>query len=216
MSRMQKVLLGIALSAVLLCSAGALYGYYRVWPGWQEHISKDVEDEIAGAIASSIGPKSAALSGPPDELLVYAQDLDFNSYTDDSGESGFDVSNGEVTIYNSVVTIDPAGIDVYLADMHVHAVPVVTAGRLDLVDFESGRSLAGKLLDAEAIERGIERGINSALEQAPEAPHDVVAHDGYLEFQFGAAPGNPLCGAGGLGCSSPTPLVAGRVRTTSE
>ena len=208
MSTMQKVLLGITLSAILLCSTGGIYGYFRLWPKFHEQLSSAVEEEIASTIEATVAPKFAAMAGSPNQLLIYEQDLDFNTYTDTTGESGVDVTNGDATIYNSVLMIGPEGIDVFLADMHLHGTPTMTAGRFDLIDVESEGGLTGKLLDPKAIEIGIERGLNAALGQASTSPLEVIANEGYLAFQFGPETENPLCSAGGLGCEPATPLTS--------
>jgi hypothetical protein len=208
MSTMQKVLLGITLSAILLCSTGGIYGYYRLWPHIHKHFSTAIEEEIASSVEATVAPKFAAMAADPNQLLVYEQDLDFNTYTDNSGESGVDVTNGVATIYNSVLTIGPNGIDVYLADMHLHGTPAITAGRFDLIDVESDGGLTGKLLDPKAIETGIERGLNAALAQASVSPDEVLANEGYLAFWFGPETENPLCSAGGLGCEPAAPLTS--------
>lgn len=208
MSTMQKVLLGIALSTVLICSAAGIYGYLRVWPRIPGIFSGALESEISSEIEASIGPRVSAMGSTSGQLLISEQDLDFNTLVDDSGDSGVDVTNGEATIYNSVLTVGPNGIDVSLAGVQLHAVPAITHGQFDLIELESTGGLAGKLIDPHAIEQGIESGINAALAQAPQKPQSVVTSEGYLTIFFGPEPENPLCGSGGLGCETETPAFS--------
>ena len=54
MSTMQKVLLGGALVAVLLCSGAGLFGYYRLWPRLKEGSTEAVETEVAYQVQLSM------------------------------------------------------------------------------------------------------------------------------------------------------------------
>lgn len=200
MSRMQKILLACVVTFVLLCVGGGLYGYFRIWPRVPAAISAETENQIADSVQSAVSQRIAAAGRNPNQIVIYAQDFDFNDYVDGTDESGFDYANGDVTIYNSVVTIDANGIDVYLADMHLHAGMEVIDGRIELVDPRTDRGLTGFLAKPDAIVDGIERGMNEALAMAEKPVHRVTMNSGYLTIRFDEMPGNPLCAAGGLGC----------------
>ncbi len=200
MSGMQKFLLGFVVIFVLLCAGGGLYGYFRIWPRVPAAISAETENQIADSVQSAVSQRIAASGRNPNQIVLYAQDFDFNDYVDGTGESGFEYTNGDVTIYNSVVTIDASGIDIYLGDMHVHAGVDVIDGRIELVDPRTDRGLTGFLAEPDAIVNGIERGMNDALAMAGKPPHQVTMNSGYLTIRFDEMPDNPLCAAGGLGC----------------
>ena len=120
MSGKQKVLLGITLGALLLCSAGALYGYFELWPRVTGHLSDALENEIATTVERTAGYALALDSSDDGTVRVAASDLDFSTVHDDTGESGYDITNNDVTIYNAFVEIRPDGLHVYLSDMELH------------------------------------------------------------------------------------------------
>ncbi len=123
MSGKQKVLLGITLGALLLCSAGALYGYFELWPRVTGHLSDALENEIATTVERTAGYALALDSSDDGTVRIAASDLDFSTVHDDTGESGYDITNNDVTIYNAFVEIRPDGLHVYLSDMELHGMP---------------------------------------------------------------------------------------------
>ncbi len=127
MSGKQKALLGVTLAVLLVCSAGALYGYFELWPRFRKHTSQALENEIAANVERSVG--LALESSADGTVRITAADLDFSSVHDDSDESGYDVTNGDATIYNAFVEILPDGAHFYLADMKLDATPEIVEGQ---------------------------------------------------------------------------------------
>jgi hypothetical protein len=213
MSGMQKVLLVGVITSVLLCAGGGLYGYFRLWPHIPETVSAATEHQISTSVQSAVSMRIAATGHDPQQVVLYAQDFDFNDYVDGSGESGLDYSDGEVTIYNSVVTIDGSGIDISLADMHIHAEVAIIDGRFELLDPQVDNGLSAFFLKPEAIVNGIEQGVNEALADVEKSSRLAAASEGYLTIRFGDIPDNPLCAAGGLGCEPAISPSTGPVRS---
>ncbi len=180
MSGKQKVLLGVALAVLLVCSAGGLYGYFELWPQIRAHTSNAMEDEIAANVERSVA-LALALESPEDGTVrISAADLDFSSLHDDSGESGFDVTNDDATIYNAFVEILPDGVHFYLADMQLDATPAIVDGQFVLGDSSMERGLTGKMLETDVLEQGVTRGVNAAFANASLQPIGVYILDNML------------------------------------
>jgi len=185
MSGKQKVLLGITLGALLLCSAGALYGYFELWPRVTGHLSDALENEIATTVERTAGYALALDSSDDGTVRVAASDLDFSTVHDDTGESGYDITNNDVTIYNAFVEIRPDGLHVYLSDMELHGMPAIVDGQFVLHDVTKESGVTGKLFEADVLESGLTRGINAALANASLRPVDVaiVNNELYLSVE---------------------------------
>ena len=180
MSGKQKALLGITLAVLLVCSAGGLYGYFELWPRIRAHTSNAMQDEIAVNVERSVA-LALSLETPEDGTVrIAAADLDFSSLHDDSGESGFDVTNDDATIYNAFVEILPDGVHFYLADMQLDATPAIADGQFVLNDASMERGLTGKMLETDVLEEGVTQGVNAAFANASLQPTGLYVLDNML------------------------------------
>jgi hypothetical protein len=180
MSGKQKVLLAVTLTALLLCSSGALYGYFELWPRLRSHTSNTLENEIAATIERSVDRALASETPEDGTVRITAADLDFSSVHDASGESGFDVVNDDATIYNAYVEILPDGIHFYLADMQLDGTPAIIDGQFVLSDTTLNRGITGKMLDTHVLEQGVTRGVNAAFVNASLQPIGLYILDNKL------------------------------------
>ena len=180
MSTMQKVLLGGALVVFLLCSAGGLWGYYRLLPRWREGSSEAIESEIAYQVQRSMENALVLHNRIPCSVQLEGHDLDVSSYTDTSGERGVEIFNGDAAILNGEVIVSESGLDIYVGDLRVHAVPVVRDGVFSLEESELDQSLSWLLFDGDAVEAGFERGLNAGLQSAQIVPASVDVADGVM------------------------------------
>ena len=106
-----------------------------------------------------------------------SHDLDISTYTDTSGDSQVNIVNGDASITNGFVEINADGIDIYLADMRLHGVPVVQDGMFMLVDTDLEKGISSLLIDGSGLETGFERGVNEGLQRAQIIPTSLLVED---------------------------------------
>jgi len=182
MSGKQKALLGVTLAVFLVCSASALYGYFELWPRFRMHTSQALEDEIAANVERSV---ALALESSADGTVrITAADLDFSSVHDDSGESGFNVTNDDATVYNGFVEILPDGVHFYLVDMKLDAMPEIVDGQFKLKDVSMDGGLTGMIFEADVLEQGVTRGVNAAFAAASLQPTGLYIRDNTIFVSF--------------------------------
>jgi len=180
----KKLLLGGLVVVLACCVVGSLAGYFKLWPALISSNSESVADEISNSVQSAVLLALERDSPIEGGLLLYAGDLDINSYVDDSGESGFENVNGQATVYNGWVEIELERIEVVLGDMQMTARPLIQNGRFTLIDVEVEGGLMSKMLDRDTLATGLEDGINRAFETAGLIPSKAELLPGFLYLEF--------------------------------
>jgi hypothetical protein len=180
MPRWLAVLIGVMLFCVVTTVGG---GYVLV--RWAEgEMSEPVERSISDSVETAVLGSIRSQDPGTNTVRVSQFDLDINTEIGPPGESGFEViaMTGEdlVTIYGASTIIDRSGIEVVLADVEYHALPVVENGRveLELIGFEKG--LVGWIFPSETFDNGFEMGINSALAKAGLKPVEIELATGHM------------------------------------
>jgi hypothetical protein len=177
---MQKVLLGGALAALLLCSGAGLFGYYRLWPRIQAGSTKAVEREVAFQVERSMENALVMHKRTPCAITLAGRDLDISTYTDTTGDSTVQIVNSDAAIINGLVEVTTNGIDIYMADMHLHGVPAVQDGAFELTDTDVDHGITSLLIDESALETGFEGGVNAGLASLSLTPVSVEIKDGSM------------------------------------
>ncbi len=177
MSTMQKVLLGGALAALLLCSGAGLYGYYRLWPSLQSGSTEAVEQEVAFQVERSMENALVMHQRNPCAVTLSGHDLDISSFTDTTSDSSVEIFNGNATIVNGLVEIGADGIDITMADMQLHGVPAVQDNAFVLNDTDMTKGVTSLLVSQSALENGFERGVNAGLASISLSPIAVEMAD---------------------------------------
>jgi hypothetical protein len=180
MSTMQKVLLAGALAALLLRSGAGLFGYYRLWPRIQAGSTKAVELEVAFQVERSMENALVKHKRDPCAVTLAGHDLDISSYTDTTGESGVEIVNSDAAIINGLVEVTSNGIDIYMADLHLHGVPAVQDGAFELTDTDVDHGITSLLINKSALETSFERGVNAGLASVSLIPISVETRDGSM------------------------------------
>jgi hypothetical protein len=124
----------------------------------------------------------------PCAVTLAGHDLDISTYTDTSGESGFDIVNSDATIVNGLVEVTANGIDIYMADMHLRGLPLVQDGAFELTDTDVDRGITSLVVDESALETGFERGVNAGLASVSLVPVSVEIKNGLMTIACKDAP----------------------------
>lgn len=190
MSTKQTYLLGSALAILLLCVGAGLFGYYRILPRVQKGATAAVEKEIAFQLEHSMQDALKTHQTDPCLLELSPHDIDISSRVTSTGERRVDVVNSNATLSNVVIEVHPNGIDVYLADMHLHAVPTVASGAFALTDIDLDEGASSIIFKGSAIESGFVQGMNDALANASLTPISVQTTDD--QMTIGCKTGNPV------------------------
>lgn len=174
MTTMQKVLLGSAVALFAICSGAGLFLYYH---GLSIFSGEAVENEVAYQVQHSMENALVMHQSIPCSVTLRGNDLDISTYTDTSGNSSVNIVNNDATILNGEVEVSTNGVDIYMADMHLHAMPAVEANVFSLAETDIDRGITGYLTPGSSLETGFERGVNEGLQRAHLLPTSVNLTD---------------------------------------
>lgn len=176
----------VLLSVLLFCAVAIAAGGWFAFRWTKGEFSSAIENTIAETTEASVLATIQAQDRSPVDLQISQRELDINTVEGPEGTSGFDISvSGEsdrAVIYGATTTIDGSGITVRLADTTYVAVPVASAGRIELTDRRFDKGVSGWIISAEAIETGLERGINDAFAGARLKPVSVSLGLGLMKI----------------------------------
>lgn len=177
---MQKVLIGGAVAFLLLCVGGGLYGYNTLWPRIKEGSTKAVEREVAFRVRQSMSGALVTHDPDPCQIELDPHDLSFSTLTTSSDEQQVVIENGDAIITNGIVLVGPDGVDLVMADMHLHGVPAIENGAFTFTEVDTSGILAAFMIDESALEDGFIRGVNEGLQSAKLEPTSVQTTDGVM------------------------------------
>ena len=169
------------MSGLLLLAGGcAALGYFVVVP-WYRGTQTAVSDEIANMIAFQVSGQIAGGAG--NRLVLDALDLDINNALV-PGEAGVESGTNGTRIYGFVTGIDPTGITLGIGQEPFYsAVPVASAGRIELTEVTGTNLGLRAFLSADAFANGMETGINRALEEHGLRATALTLRSGSLTIQ---------------------------------
>jgi hypothetical protein len=180
---MPRWLLIVLVAPLGLCVVCGSLGYFVALPKIRSSIAESqaaVADVMADAVATSVSRAIAAQSSSDGQLVLTPTDIDVNNTAAPaSRQCGFNVGNVATRIYGVETAINPSGISIFCIVTYA-AVPVVTAGRVDLTQVTVSESAARFVFPMERFAEGVENGINRALLAAGLTPTSLTLGDGSL------------------------------------
>jgi hypothetical protein len=182
-TRLPRWVLGTIVVFLALCVMGTNLGYFVVLPGIRHAVEKSqtaVSNAMAEAVSSSILVNIEEIGRRPGQLVITAADLNVNN-DDVPGESGIETGPSGTRIWGVVTEIGPTGITLTVGDgVTYSAVPVLEGGRIAFTEAEVSTALMRLLLSKEGFARGMELGINGALDTLGLTPTAIRLDDGIL------------------------------------
>jgi hypothetical protein len=177
MTSMQKVLLFGAIALFAFCSGSGLFIYYRGLSSVHIFSGKAVENEVAYQVQHSMENALVMHQSIPCSVTLHGIDLDISTITDTSGDRSVNIVNDDALILNGAVEVSTDGVDIYMADMHLHAIPAVEGNVFSLAETNIDRGITGFLTPGSSLEAGFERGVNEGLQRAHLVPTSVELMD---------------------------------------
>ncbi|MGI8476556.1 MAG: hypothetical protein ACR2OO_09335 [Thermomicrobiales bacterium] len=178
-------LVAVLVSFFLLCVGGGSLGHFVVLPKIRTTLAEQqavVSDQLAESVKGSISDAlDRSANARPDGIVgLEADDLDANNAVD-AGRSGITTGTGGASIFGSLTEIDARGITLSFGDAAGYsAVPAVVGGRIDFTQATMSGKVLGVLLTKDGFERGMENGINGALDLHRLTPVSITLHAGRL------------------------------------
>ncbi len=146
--------------------------------GWwfSENIKVDgpLEESIAAAVSNSVSQAIALQSVQPEHLRLSASNIDINTYDCVEGEQTFTTSEDTAEICGATTTISESGIEVELLGTVYLGMPQLDGDEIAVEEVSFDKGLFGLIASSDSFERGIERGINEALEESGLKPVGVA------------------------------------------
>lgn len=170
---------------LLLCVVGGSLGRFVILPKIRATLEEQqavVSDQLAESVKGSVSDAlDRSANARPDGIVgLEADDLDADNGIG-VGSSGITTGTGGASIFGSLTDIDARGITLSFGDVTGYsAVPTVVGGRVDLTQATMRGQVLGVLLTKDGFERGMENGINGALDLHRLVPVSITLHAGRL------------------------------------
>lgn len=191
---MRGCLLGLLVVLLVLCVGGAALGYFVGLPWARAAISKgqmSVSDTMADAVTASVSRRIEERALPKGELVIRSADINVNN-TEVPGEFGIETGTDGTWIYGLETEIDQTGIVLLVPgapdpsnpdNRMALAVPVVEDGRVELTEVQVATGVMELFLSTDGFERGMEAGINGALQTHGLIPTSITLGNGQMTIQ---------------------------------
>jgi hypothetical protein len=181
---MRRCCLWIVVASLGLCVGCAGLGYFLALPRFQSAAA----DQMAEAVATSVADRIAASTGAAGTLVLRGADIDVNN--DSASGCGINVDNSGTRIHGVETEISSSGITLRCAesdDLAYSAVPVVEDGRVVLTEVTTSSNWMRFLLPSDKFARGVEAGLNQALEARGLRPVSITLRSGSMAIVTEAA-----------------------------